>query len=55
MGNSDAKTVSSSKLIWLTETPNKAGTMSTMIRLTPSCRGAQRGRGTRPMPASAGT
>ena len=47
MGRKEASTVSSNRLIWLTETPNRAGIISFRIRRTPGWRVSQRGRGTR--------
>ena len=47
--------MSSSRFIWLTDTPNRAGTISFRIRRTPGCRVSQMGLGSRSRRYSEGT
>ena len=47
-GNSEAITVSSIRLIWLTDTPNSAGNISHRMRFTPGWEKSTRGRGSKP-------
>ena len=47
--------MSSSRLIWLTETPNIAGSISLRMRPTPGWRVSRRGRGSIRMRARNGT
>ena len=55
MPRSEAITPPSSTLIWATEDPKIAGSISRPARLTPSWAGLQRGLGSLPMRARNGT
>lgn len=55
MGRKDASIVSSTRLIWVTDTPKIAGAISRRILRTPGYRKSQRGRGSRPCRARNGS